>query len=160
MADANSLVTQAGHLVRILAGGLEVGWARSAQMTQDFGTDGVYSIGNVGPTEHAPLRWSGQITLDEFVIHQNRLGQAVQAMDLVAIGPEEILRQGVIDFEILDAQDAVIMVYQQCTPVNLSYSVQANAFSGQNTTFMAKSVTRGAGNFDGDVQLGRVGKPS
>lgn len=160
MADVKSLVTQAGHLVRILAGGLEIGWARTAQMTQDYGTDAVYAIGSVAPTEHAPLRWSGQITLDQFVIHQSRLGQAVQAMDLVAMGPEEALKQGVIDFEILDAQDLTIMTYMQCTPVNLSYSVQANAFSGQNATFTAKSVIRGAGNFEGDVDSGRVGKSS
>jgi hypothetical protein len=154
MADVANQIAQAGHLVRIMAGGLEVGWARSSSFAQDYGTDGVYVIGALGPVEHVPMKWSGQITLDQFVIHRAKMGQAVQLMNLAPMGPNSTPLAGIIDFEVLDENDAVVMVYEECTIQNYSYQVSANAFSGQNATFLAKNVREGA-----QPQMGLVSGP-
>ena len=142
--DAANSIVQGGQLIKIIAGGLEVGWARSSSFTQDYGTEAVYAIGSIGPIEHDPLRWSATITLDEFVIHRSKMGQAIQLMNLAPMGPDGALQAGLIDFQILDATDTVIMVYENCTIQSYNYTVTANAFSGQNATFLAMNVREGA----------------
>lgn len=159
MADVANQIAQGGHMVKIMAGGFEVGWARTSNLTQDYGTEGLYAIGAVGPFEHAPLRWSAQITLDQFVIHRAKMGQAVQIMNMAPMGPDNALNAGVIDFEILDANDNTIMVYEQCTIQSFGYSVTANAFSGQNAVFMAKHVREGA-HVQMGLSSGPVGQPA
>jgi hypothetical protein len=159
MADAANQIAQAGHLVKIMAGGLEVGWAKSSSFSQDYGTEGLYAIGSVGPFEPDPLRWSAQITLDQFVIHRAKMGQAIQMLNLAPMGPEDTLRAGVIDFEILDENDTTIMVYEECTIQSFSYQVNANAFSGQNAVFLAKNVRAGAQPQMG-LTNGPVGQPA
>ncbi len=154
MADIANQIAQAGHLVKIMAGGLEVGWAKTSSFSQDYGTEGLYAIGSIAPFEHDPLRWAGTITLDQFVIHRAKMGQAVQLMNLAPMGPENTLQAGVIDFELLDENDATLMVYEECTIANYSCSVTANAYSGQNATFMAKNVREGA-----QPQMGLVSGP-
>jgi len=154
MADIANQIAQGGHLVKIMAGGLEVGWARSSSFSQDYGAEGLYAIGSIGPFEHDPLRWSAQITLDQFVIHRAKMGQAVQLMNLAPMGPDSTLNAGIMDFEVLDENDTTLMVYEECTIQNYSYSVTANAFSGQNATFLAKNVREGS-----QVQMGLVSGP-
>lgn len=159
MADAPNQIAQGGHLVKIMAGGLEVGWARTANTTQDYGTEGLYAVGALGPFEHVPLRWSAQITLDQFVIHRAKMGQAVQLMNLAPMGPDDTLNAGIIDFEILDENDTVMVVYQQCTIQSYGYQVNANAFSGQNAVFLAKNVQQGVQPAMG-LASGPVGQPA
>lgn len=149
MADVVNQAVQGGHVVKIMAGGKIVGFGRTAQMGQNYGTEGVYCIGAIGPQEHVPLRWDAQITLDQFVIHKKKLGEAVQLMNLAPHGPDEVLEAGVLNLEILDDQDNTMMVYQECTIANHSYNVTANQFSGQNATFLAKNVQRGAHDWQG-----------
>lgn len=144
MADIANQIAQGGHLVRIMAGGIEVGWARSSSFSQDYGTEGVYAIGSIAPFEHVPMKWAGSLTLDQFVIHRAKMGQAVQLMNIAPMGPANTLNAGIIDFEVLDENDATLMVYEECTIGQYSFSVTANAFSGQNATFMAKNVREGA----------------
>ena len=142
--DAANQIVQGGQLVKIVAGGLEVGWARSSSFTQDYGTEPVYAIGSIGPIEHDPLRWSATITIDEFFIHRSKLGQAIQLMNLAPMGPEGALQAGLLDFQVLDATDTVVMVYENCTIQSYNYTVTANAFSGQNATFLAMNVREGS----------------
>lgn len=156
MANPQTQAVQTGNMVRIKVGGFDVGWARTTNKSQDYGTEDVYVLGSLGPTEQVMQRWSGQITLDEFVIHEAKLGEAVQLINVVPMGPEEALLQGVLDFEVLDDQDNVLLVYERCTPVNWSYNTQAGAMSGQNATFKALNVARGASAYKGSFQ-GPVG---
>jgi hypothetical protein len=150
--DAANQIAQGGHLVKILAGGFEVGWARSSSFAQEYGTEPLYAIGSIAPFEHDPLRWSAQITLDQFVIHRSKMGQAIQLMNLAPMGPNNTLQAGLIDFEVLDENDSVIMVYENCTIQSYSYQVTANAFSGQNAVFVALNVREGA-----NPQMGLAG---
>lgn len=144
MADIANQISQSGHLVKIMAGGLEVGWGKSSSFAQDYGTDALYAIGSIAPFEHVPQKWSGTITLDQFVIHRAKMGQAVQLMNIAPMGPDNTLQAGIIDFEVLDENDATLMVFEDCTIQNYSYQVTANAFSGQNASFLAKNVREGA----------------
>ena len=152
MADIRSQKAQAGHVVRILAGGYEVGFARASSIPLDYGTQGAYALHSVGPFEHIPLRWAGRITLDEFVIHRAKLGEALQLMNIVPMGPDEVVQQGIIDIEVLDDQDDVMVVMEGCTPVSFNYDVRANEFSGQNATFESLNCRRAA-----HPQRGQVG---
>jgi|GEM_PF-5446469 len=158
MAEVANQVVQGGHMVTIKVGGVEVGLARSSSMTQDYGTEGVYHLHSVGPAEHVPMRWAAQITLDEFVIHTAKLGEACQLLNLAPMGPENVLSAGVLRFEILDDQDTTILVYEQCTISNFSLTVTANQLSGQNATFQAKNVTGGA-IYKGSAS-GPIGEPA
>lgn len=159
MADAENQVVQGGHLVKILAGGIEVGWARTSTLAQDYGTEGVYAIGDIGPVEHIPLRWSAQITLDEFVIHRQKINDAVQLLNLAPMGPEDTLRAGLIDFEILDDTDDLMLLYESCTISNYQITVTANSLSGQNATFQAKNVIPGTYDKKG-LADGVIGRPA
>jgi hypothetical protein len=154
MADVPNQIAQGGHLVKIMAGGLEVGWAKTSSFGQDYGTEGVYALGALGPFEHVPMKWAGTITLDQFVIHRAKMGQAVQLMNLAPMGPESLPQAGIIDFEVLDENDTTLMVYEECTIQNYSYQMSANAFSGQNASFLAKNVREGA-----QPQMGLVSGP-
>lgn len=138
MADAPHQIVQGGHLVTIKVNGVEVGLARSANAPQDYGTEGVYALHHVGPAEHVPLRWSGEITLEEFVIHRERLASATQLMELAPMGPDNVLTAGLLDFEIHDDDEHdIIMVMKSCTIASYSYNVTANQISGQNARFLA-----------------------
>ena len=157
MSQEKDQVLQGGHVVRIVIEGQHLGWARSAQLAQDYGTEGVYVISSVAPQEHIPLRWSAQITLAEFYIRMATIVDVLQIMELAPMGPEELLLAGVITFNLFDSNGTSIVDYEKCTITNQSYDITANALSGQNATFQAKSVVRGTGVFEGAVG-GRAGK--
>lgn len=159
MADAKNQIAQGGHVVRIMAGGHLVGYGRSASAQQNYGTEGAYALGAVGPFENNPLKWSARITLDQFVIQRKKLNDAVQLMNLAPMGPDKTLEAGLIDFEILDDRDETIMVYEQCTIEGHTYQVTANQFSGQNATFVAKNVREGVHPSMG-LAAGPVGRPA
>ena len=145
MANAINQQAESGHLVRIMArtgqGSKAVGWARTAAMPQDFGTEAAHVIGSIMPQEHVPQRWQGSITLDSFRIRRNDLRKC----GLAAYG-EEVLMMELIDLEVLDRVSGdVCKVFERCTLASYNYNVTANAFSGESVTFQALNVRGPAG---------------
>ena len=146
MASTAAQRIQGGHLVKITVGEKTVGWARTSNLSQDYGVDAVYALGDIGPVEHTALRWSGQITLDQFFIHKKALADAAQLFDFVPMGPAETMEAGIFNFKVEGRDDeGVILTYEECTATNYTLTQTANQFSGQNATFQARKVTRGPG---------------
>lgn len=147
---------QGGHLVKIMINEQLVGFGRSSNIGQDFGVEGVYVLGDVGPQEHVPMRWDGTVSLDSFVIHAGSLdAQTVQLLELIAQGREELKTQTTFNLTYLGRNDEEMFTLLECTPANLNLNVQSNQFTGQNATFKPKDIRRGPTyQFKGDVTQG------
>lgn len=155
MSEQNQKV-QGGHLVEIRIHENLVGFGRSSNTAQDFGLEGVYALGSIAPHEHTPMRWSGTVSVDSFVINANKLDpQTFQLLDLIAMGHEELKTQTTFNITYLSKTDDELFTVMECTPSNFALNFQANQFSGQNATFMGKEIRRGPNFvFRGNVSQG------
>lgn len=155
MALQNQKV-QGGHVVKILIGAEVVGMGRSSNTAEDFGVDGVYVLGDVAPQEHIPMRWSGTVTIDSFVLNANSLdAQTLQIFELIAAGHEELKQQARFNFTFLGRDDVELFTFLECTPMNFSMNFAANQFTGQNATFAPRGMRRGdTHQFRGDIAQG------
>ncbi len=150
MSEQNQQV-QGGHVIKIMINDKVIGFGRSSTYGQDYGTEGVYALGDIGPLEHVEMRWSSTITLDSYVLNASAVQEAsVQLFELMAQGPEEVKTQTKFNLTVLGRNDELVTLLE-CTASNFSMNFQANQFSGQNATFMAKNVRRGRDSVFQDV---------
>lgn len=145
-----------GNIVKIMINNNVIGFGRSSNVASDFGLEGMYAIGSIGPHEHAAMRWSGTVTLDSFVINPQVLDpETLQILDLVAHGVEEVKNQTTFNFTFLGKNDEELFTLYECSPSNFSVNIQANQYVGQNATFLPKDMRRGPSyQFKGDVSQG------
>lgn len=145
-----------GNIVKIMLNNNVIGFGRSSNVASDFGMEGMYSIGSLGPHEHAPMRWSGTVSLDSFLINRSALDpETLQILDLVAHGVEELKQQTTFNFTFLGKDEEELFTLYECSPSNFAVSIQANQYVGQNATFLPKDMRRGpSSQFMGDVSQG------
>ncbi len=139
MTTPNDSVVSSGHQVALLVGGKLVGYARSANINQDFGVEPIYTIGDIMPKENAPLRWSGNIDIDKFFIRKD-LAQGGANFDVSADG---ILEASPIDVTIIDkGSQKVLIKALRCTLTSVGISITSNAFTGERATLVPERVER------------------
>lgn len=139
MATALQQSVHSGHTILLKIKGEIIGRAQGIDGRRSFGTEGVYEIGSIMPQEHINLRYEGTATMDRFLVKKKSL----KDLGLASLG-EEVLRQDVIDIEVLDkATGAPIRIYRGCTISDYSETFRVTAIAGENATFQYLTCSGG-----------------
>lgn len=149
MANLANLKTHAGHTVRILVGGVEIGRIQSLSARRNFGMQGVYQVGSIMPQEHTATRYEGTITVDRFFVRKSIVGQLVRSIrdqlkqyagysESTPLGEEDlIMNLDILDIILEDKYSGVpIRKYMGCSLGDYTETIRANAIAGENATFM------------------------
>lgn len=139
MANVAQQTVHAGHTIKLKIDGKEIGRAQSISGRRSFGVEGQYEIGSIMPQEHVALRYEGSFTLEKYKVRKKSLKE----LGLAAFGVG-ILNMGVIDIEVTDIfTNEIVIVYRGCTLSENSEDVRANAFAGEQATWVYLSADQG-----------------
>lgn len=134
---AQSTVT--ANMIELTIGGKRIGRAQNASSRVDYGTQGVYEIGTIFPTEHVYLKYEGTITLERVLLLNNSLA----SMHLAPLG-DDVLQTGTVNIVIKnkDNSNEVLCAYIGCTAQNYSMEVRANSMVQEtvNMTYLKASL--------------------
>ena len=75
MADLNSQTVHTGNSISIRIKNYEVGRAQSLSAQRNYGTEGVYELGNYMPVEHDYLKYEGTLTLTRMRVKKDDLAK-------------------------------------------------------------------------------------
>ena len=130
-ATADTQSVHAGHTIFIRVNNQRVGRAQAIDGERSFGTEGIYEIGSIMPQEHINNRYEGSLNIERFFMRNKDLAK----IGLAALG-EEVLRRGIITFEVVDNYTGeVVRAYYGCTIVTYRETFRVNAIAGENATF-------------------------
>lgn len=131
--------TITANMIEITYGGNKLGRAQNASSEVQYGTQGVYEIGDIFPQEHVYLRYEGTITLEHAMLSK----QSLADMHLAPLGAD-VLATGTTNIVIKDKINGgrIIAAYLGCTAQNYSVSVRANEILSEtlNMTFLKASL--------------------
>lgn len=137
MATQN-IVTQTGNRVSILLDGIAVGAMQSVRMSQDYGLDGVYEIGNINPIENVPGAARYSISCSNVVLKKGALKRA----GIAEVNGVGVLRGRVFDIEVFDKDTGqLLQKYIGCSYASGDADVNRNAMIMSSAQFMALDVS-------------------
>jgi len=132
MATSKNQTVHSGSTILLMIKGKVVGKAQGIDGRRSFGTEGVYEIGSIMPTEHVQNRYEGSASLDRFYVKKKSLAD----LGIAALG-EEVLKLDLLDIVIVSQDDnSIVRAYRGCTISDYSENFRANAIAGENATFM------------------------
>lgn len=130
-ATAAEQTVHAGHTINLRVGTTIVGRAQGVDGERNFGTEGIYEIGDIMPVEHVNLRYEGSVNIERFFVRDNDL----KKLGIVSIGAE-VLTKGTITIEIIDKYSKnIVRSYHGCTITTYRETFRANSIAGENATF-------------------------
>lgn len=135
LVDAKTL---SGDHGRILIGGVEVGQATGVRFTEDFGTEGVYVMGDNMPQEHLAQRWTGNISVDAFYLRKRSLAD----LGVIPNQGHAALEIPPLDIQFVDILTGTKVLAKGCTIGGHTTTNRANAFSVEDATFLALDVVQ------------------
>lgn len=139
MASIDKQTVHTGNTVLIKIDGVVVGRAQGLNPRTDYGTQGVYELGSIMPTEHVYLRYEGVISVERFMMREENFA----TLGHIGLG-EDILKKDIIDIELQDKETGkTITVYRGCTFANYDISHRTNAIAGENATIYYLSADTG-----------------
>ncbi len=140
--------TLAGHDVLIYLDGQEIGRAQSISGTIDFGVEPVMEIGSMKPQEFVPLRYSGSITLERYLVRNDDLVKVLDRANIPFDLSQEgyILLHSITGFEIMVKDkytNDVIRSYRNCVFSSTDETVTAAGIGGERATILFSEVVGG-----------------
>ena len=131
MADINSQTVHTGNTISIRVGNVEVGRAQTLSSQRDFGTEGLYELGNYMPVEHDFLKFTGTAALTRMRIRKDTLA----TIGLAPLG-SEVLQTAIFDIVVESNIDgSIIEIYQGCSIQNYSTDYRANEYVSETANF-------------------------
>lgn len=131
--------TITANMIEITYSGNKLGRAQNASSEIQYGTQGVYEIGDIFPQEHVYLRYEGTLTLEHAMLNK----QSLADLHLAPLGAD-VLATGTVDVVIKDKINSgrIIAAYIGCTAQNYSVSVRANEILTEtlNMTYLKASL--------------------
>lgn len=141
MATAPSLTnvqTQTGNRVAVMFGGIQIGAMQSIRMSQDYGHEGVYGIGDMEAIEHVPGAARYSLSASQVVLKKSSMKKAGIAMENAA----DVLKGIVFDVEVFSKDDGTsLQKYQGCSFVSGDSDVSRNSIIMSSAQFMALTVS-------------------
>lgn len=138
-ASQDQQSVHSGSTILLMIKNRVVGKAQGIDGDRSFGTEGVYEIGNIMPTEHVYNRYEGTVRLDMFFVKKKSL----KDLGIASLG-EEVLQQDIIDIVVVSkADNSIIRAYRGCSITNYSESFRANTISGENASFQYLKASDG-----------------
>ena len=131
--------TVVANMIEITYDGKRLGRAQNASSEIQYGTQGVYEIGDIFPQEHVYLRYEGTLTLERAMLSK----QSLADLGLAGLGAD-ILSTGTVNIVIKDKINGgrIIAAYLGCTGQNYSLRVEANNIVSEtlNMVFLKAST--------------------
>lgn len=121
--------------VALLVGDQVVGFGQSSSFGVDFGTEGLYGIGNAKTQEIQQLKNSLTVSLDMFQLTNSGLAYLGQPSDIA-----EVLANNQFSIAIMDASGNPIRTAVGCTAQNVSISMAANQPITEAVSFLAMDL--------------------
>lgn len=119
----------------ILIGDQLVGFGQTVAPHQDYGTEGLYGIGDAKPQEIQQLKFSQTISLDSF-----RLTKEGLAFFGITTPLGQILAYNQFNFYLLDSDGTPFLAYVGCVAQSNNINVAANQPITEAITFLAMDV--------------------
>lgn len=144
-ANGNVHKTLAGHDVLILLEGEEIGRAQSLSGTIDFGIEPVMEVGSMKPQEFVPLRYSGTLTLERYLVRNDDLVNVLNRTKIPFDLSQEgyILLHSITGFEIMVRDKYthdVIRCYRNCVFSSTDETITAAGIGGERATIQFSEV--------------------
>lgn len=132
--------SETGTVLSILMGGKSIGRISTLTTQIQYGTTGVWGIGDYLPYEYVFLQYSGQVTAEGIRL---RTGNFVDS-GIISLG-DDILQQGDITITVTDTYtQSVLAAYQHCTPVSYNLQVRAGQLVTEQAVFNFTEATQAA----------------
>ncbi|UKM62959.1 hypothetical protein [Levilactobacillus phage ENFP1] len=130
--------SETGTVTTIFMNSKAVGRATSATAQIEYGTTGVWGIGDYMPYEYVFMRYNGQLTVEGIRMRTNDMVSA----GIIALG-EDVLKQGDTLITIQDKYTHNLLAsYSHCTPVSYNLQVRANQLVTEQAVFNFTSATQ------------------
>jgi len=118
-----------------------IGRAQSLAGRRDFGLEQVYELGSMKPQEFVPLRYTGSITLNRYLIRGQDLVELLKSIGTPFSLSDEgkILLQSVrgLSVEVRDKYtDRIIRKYSNCVVSTCDEDFRAGAICGETMTLL------------------------
>ena len=125
--------TVSANMIEITFDGVRIGRASNASSEIQYGTQGVYEIGDIFPQEHVYLRYEGTLTLERAMLSKKSLAD----LGLAGLG-SDILTTGTVNVVIKDYVNSgrVVAAYLGCTGSSYSMSTRANEIVTETLNMM------------------------
>lgn len=131
--------TVTANMISLTIAGKTIGRAQNASSRIDYGTQGVYEIGTIYPTEHVYTKYEGTVTLERVLLMNQNLAE----MHLAPLG-EDVLATGTVNIVVKNKVNSnkVICAYIGCTAQNYSMETRANQMVSEtvNMTYLKASL--------------------
>lgn len=137
MAKVN-IKARSANRVAVVLDGKQVGAMQSVRMSDDYGLEGVYGIGDTDPIEHVPGAARYSISVSNVVLKSSSL----RALGLAPENGAAALQGQVFDIEVYDKESGELLrKYGGCSYASGDVDVSKNAIIMNSAQFMALTVT-------------------
>lgn len=133
-----NLKVRSANRVAILLDGQQVGAMQSVRMSDDYGLEGVYGIGDIDPVEHVPSGARYSLSVSNVVLRSASL----RALGIVPENGSAALKGIVFDIEVYDKDTGdLLRKYSGCSYASGDVDVSKNAILMSSASFMALTAS-------------------
>lgn len=119
-----NIQVQSGNRVAIVLDGKQIGAMQSCRMSDSYGLEGVYGIGDIDPIENVPTAANYSLSVSNVVLRKG----AMRAAGLIPENGQAALKGLVFDVEVYDKDDgALIRKHVGCSYDSGDVDFQKNA---------------------------------
>lgn len=127
-----------GNHVKVLLGGVEVGYVGSIQAHESTNPEELSGIGSILVKEHVPSRWLISLAVDRMVVRTKSL--LVHAENLWG-NEENILSGKTFDLEVQGVDGAVLRTYHNCSFASGTTRIHKHTILVEDASFMCTHVS-------------------
>lgn len=133
-----NLQAQSGNRVAVVFDGKQIGAMQSARMTDDYGLEPVYGIGDINPIENVPTAARYSLSCQNVVLRKG----AMRAAGLIPENGNEVLQGLVFDVEVYDKDDgSLIRKHVGCSYTSGDIDFQRNAIIMASAQFVCLNAS-------------------
>jgi hypothetical protein len=123
-----------GNRLQVMLNGVLVGAMQSLRLSDSYGLDAVYGIGDIDPLENVPTRGSYSMAVTNYVLKQASL----RKLGLVPENGADTLTGLVFDVQVYSRDTGKVMrTIKGCSYNSGDLDIRANAIVGQNSSWLA-----------------------
>lgn len=133
-----NLQVQSGNRIAIVYDGKQIGAMQSVRMTDDYGLEGVYGIGDIDPIENVPTAARYNLSCQNVVLRKG----AMRAAGLIPENGQATLQGLVFDVEVFDKDDgSLIRKHVGASYTSGDIDFQRNAIVMASAQFVCLNAT-------------------
>jgi hypothetical protein len=137
MASTN-LKIRSGNRTVVSIDGQDIGLIQNVRMSDDYGHEAAYGIGDAEPQEHVPGAASYSVSVTKMVL----LKDMMRSAGIFSENADDVLKGRVLDFTLYGKdENDVLRSYKGCSYVSGDSEVQANRIVTASAQFKALKVT-------------------